>query len=263
MIVNSFNPEFGYELISVLPYAYYLYINNELEGTISAPLTEPLYYFSPNHKINHDASRGDAGVQKLIQSNFPNALIHTKELNIDKYIPPPYKEYYANNTFKWDKPTLVISNKYGVEWGCPPINYFSLELLDEMFNFLKNKYQIVYIGVDIIEEIQDDSHTLYLGDLELCKKHPEVIVFQELLKSNNLNWNELQLKVFANCEKFITIVGGVSVLASYFGGTNIIYCKQGSEMSVDSFNRWYHIFGGSKIHVVSDYSNLLEEIKKL
>ena len=39
MIINSFNIEFGYELIAVIPYAYYLFKQGKLEKTISGKLS--------------------------------------------------------------------------------------------------------------------------------------------------------------------------------------------------------------------------------
>ncbi len=263
MIVNTHNPEFGYELIGAIPYAYYLFKNFQLEKTISAPLSEPLYYFSPNHEINPER-RGDEGVQKYINSGIPNARIHKPFLDTRQFIPPPYKQHFKNDTYKWSKPTFCICNRYNYEWGMNPINYFSLEMLEKMFNLLKDTFQIVYFGVDIIDDIQDDAHSLSLGDTDLCKKYPDVILFQDLLKESGLSWNELMLKVFSNCENFITMNGGYSIMASYFGGTNIIYCKQSSEIGPNSSNfSWYNLFGNSNIILTRTYEDVIDKIKEV
>ena len=260
-IINTLNPEFAYELIAAIPYAYYLFVNNELQKTISAKLTEPLYYFSPDHEIN-PIPRSWGNTKRFKISGIPNAQIHTPILDTSQFIVPPYKEHFKNDVYKWEKPTICICNRYNIEWKHPPINYFSLEILEEMFKLLKDKFQIVYFGVDIIDEIQDSSHNLYLGDGELCKKYKEVILFQDLLKSSNLTWNELLLRVYANCKKYITMNGGYSILASYFGGTNLIYCKYSHEIdsNVNSFS-WYHVFGNSNIIVVRTYKDLIDKIK--
>ena len=42
IIVNSHCVEFGYELIAVLPYAYYLFMDDRLEQTISGKDTKHL-----------------------------------------------------------------------------------------------------------------------------------------------------------------------------------------------------------------------------
>lgn len=260
-IVNSFNCEFGYELISVVPYAYYLFKNNKLDKTISGKFSDPLYYFSPKHEINPE-QRSWPNTKTMINSGIPNGSVHRSKLNTTQFIPPPYKEHYKNDEYVWEKPTICICNKYSMEWGESPINFFSLEMLRELFELLKNDYQIVYFGVGINKEIQDVK-MLQLEDEKLCEEYDDVILFQNLLKESNLTWNELMLRIFANTDKFLTINGGYSVMASYFGGTNIIYCKRGSEIrpEVNSFNNWYNVFGGSNIISVRTYEGVLNEIK--
>jgi hypothetical protein len=260
-IVKSYNHEFAYELISVIPYAYYLWINGELEKTISAKLTEPLYYFSPDHEID-PTPRGMQG-KGYIRSKIPNLQIHKPKLNTKQWIPPPYKDEFKNDEFIWDKPTICICNRYNKEWRRPPINFFSLDILDKMFDLLADKFQIVYFGTDILDDMQDLAHSMYLGDAQLCKHHPKVILFQDMLKDSVYTWNELMLMVFANCDHFITMNGGYSVMASYFGGTNVIYCKESKELNpkINSFNNWYHLFGGSKIIHCDSYDKVLNAIK--
>jgi hypothetical protein len=259
-IINTFNSEFGYELISAVPFAYYLYLNNELEKTISGTYSEPLYYFSPNHEININNRSWD-NTLKLMDSDIPNAKIHTSKLDLNRFIVPPYKEYYANNEYKWSKPTICICNRYNYEWGKPPINYFSLDILDKIFKLVNEKYQIVYIGVDILDEMQDSANSLYLGDAEFCKKYPDVIFFQDILKNSNFTWNELLLRIFANCENFITMNGGYSILASFFGGTNLIYSNWCSEIlpEENAFNRWYPEFSNSRVVVSRTYDEIIDK----
>ena len=101
MHVNKFSVEFGYELISCIPYAYWLHERGELESTTSNKGSEALYYFSPNHKINTE-KRDFANTHKLINyGGVPNAAIHRTFLELDKFCPPPYKEVYANNEYKY------------------------------------------------------------------------------------------------------------------------------------------------------------------
>lgn len=265
MVVNSFNIEFGYELISCVPYAYWLHVNGKLEETISGVDTESIYYFSPKHTINKE-NRSWYRTATCEQSGIPNVRIHRHELDTDKFLPPPYKEIYANDEYKFDKPTICICNRYNVEWSTAPINFFSLECLDNMFNSLKEKYQIVYFAVDLPAELEDNAHSKSLGDLDFCKNnHPEVIIFNEL--RNGKSWNETMMKVFANCERYITMNGGYSIMASYFGGTNIIYSKPGQpqcrEIELKSFYRWYPEFGNQRTVFVESYIKLYDKIKQL
>jgi hypothetical protein len=261
MIVNSHNIEFGYELISTLPYAYYLHSIGQLEKTISGNDTECLYYFSPNHEIN-PAQRSWYNTPKAIST--PNIDIHKPFLKKEQFLVPPFKNHYANKEFKFKKETVIICNRYNIEWGKKPINYFSLETLEKLFNLLQDDYQVIYINVEGKKELYDNAPPIKIGDFELLKKYPKVINFHDLVDNS---WNETQLKVFANCEKFITMNGGHSILASYFGGENIIMSKYGRPQTrelnpdVNSFYRWYHEFSGQRVRHVPNEIEMFRAIK--
>ena len=262
MIVNSQNIEFGYELISALPYAYYLHSIGELEKTISGNDTECLYYFSPNHEIN-PKTRSWYNTPKAIK--IPNIDIHKPFLKKEQFLAPPLKEHYANSKFKFGKETVIICNRYNLEWGKQPINYFSLATLSKLFKLLQDKYQIIYINVDGVPELYDNAPPMRLGDYELLKKFPKVINIHDLKnKHKEYSFNELQLMLFANCEKYITMNGGHSILASYFGGENIIMSKYGTPQAreiskgINSFYRWYHEFGGQRVRHVPNENELIK-----
>lgn len=267
VIVNTFNPEFGYELIGAVPYAYYLHSIGELDKTISAEGSEPIYYFSPNHEINEKQRSWDNTVEYK-KSGIPNAKIHTPSLNLDKFKVPPYREVFANDIYKWEKPTLCICNRYNREWEKNPVNFFSIGMLIELFSILQDKYQIVYFGVTLPEHLQDSSHSLPMDEERLLKKFPNVILFQNLIKGNKKKsaWNHTMLSVFANCKNFVTMNGGYSILASFFGGNNFIYCSLYSKEllpNVNSFHRWYPEFGDSHVTVSRTYAQLLERIENV
>jgi len=130
------NTEFGYELQLVIPYAYYLFKNNMLKKTVSAKYTKELYYFSINHCEQYTT-------RNFSLPDVPNKTPHVKELDYTKYVPPPYKEIYTNNYFVYDKPLLIIHNKFNEEWGKPPINYINKETLEEIFDFCSTKYTVI------------------------------------------------------------------------------------------------------------------------
>jgi hypothetical protein len=197
MKVNSYNVEFGYELVSVIPYAYFLQKNGKLKETKSGIGSESLYYFSPKHVINK-GKRNWSNMIDFRASNMPNVWIHRNKLDTSQFLIPPYKDKYKNNKYKFDKPTICVCNRYNEEWGEAPINYFSLENLKEIFTLLQKKYQIVYVATEIPKELQDGVIPLGLGDYDFVKNNfKDVIIFQDLAK--NKDWNTELLKVFANC----------------------------------------------------------------
>lgn len=258
--VNAQNVEFGYELLSALPYAYHLHLQGKLKESISAVDTKPLYYFSPNH-IENNKQRSWDNMPKA--ASIPNIRIHQPNLDWSLWSPPPLKEKYINDKFKWDKPTLCICNRINVEWGEGVINYFDENTLDSMFAMLSGKYHIVYFNIEGREEFYDGVRPVPINDVELCRKYG-VTIIHDLVKENpSLSFNTIQLMVMANCDKFITMNGGYGIMASYMGGTNIIYSKKCQELkpTINSFYRWYHKLGGSRIIHVDNYPELLDEVK--
>ena len=264
MTVNSFNIEFGYELLSALPYAYELHLQGKLKETISGFDTEPLYYFSPKHTINNQ-NRNWFNTQIARDNHLPYTTIHAPERPELKF--PPYKEIYKNKEFKFKKPTICICNRYNIEWSFKAINYFDLNILDWMFSNLKKDYEIIYFAVDLPTEFYDGVEPLKLNDIEIAKKHG-IQVFQNI---KGKSWNESILKVFANCEHYITMNGGYSILASMFSGTNIIYSVPSQdenqvetrEIKNKSFWRWYPNINNVRTLHVPSHNELKQKITSL
>ena len=256
MKVNSQNPEFGYELISTIPYCYYLHTIGMLKETVSGIGSELFYYFSPRHTINPEP-RSWYNVEKM---TTPNKWIHGP-LDTSQFYPPPYKIIFGNRKYYFD---LVIYNRYNNEWPGErrlnrPLNFFSIELLTEIFDNFEGR--ILYCNIHGQKELYDDAPALDFPDRELVEQYDNVTHIDDLEESYNL----AQLMAFANCPLFLTTNGGGCILASYFGGKNIIYTnpqKIGNrvyprEDQTNDFS-YYHLFGGSEIVHVHTY----EEIKK-
>jgi hypothetical protein len=144
------------------------------------------------------------------------------------FLAPPLKQQYKNNRFKFEKETVIICNRHNIEWGKKPINYFSLDMLRKLFDLLQDKYQIIYINIEGLPELYDNAPPISMGDYDLISEYPKVINIHELHNDNkDITFNTLQLMLFANCQKYITMNGGHAVLTSYFGGENIIYSRFG------------------------------------
>jgi hypothetical protein len=228
--INSHQIEFSYELLSVLPHAYYLYKKNLLKETISSIDTSCFYFFSPKHnEINIKRSWGN--IKKTIEDGIPNGDIHTPRFKFDKSIFPPLYESVKKEKITFSKPSIIITNRYNYEWEKSPINYIDLYLLDKIINLLKNDYELIYINIYGLKNYDDDAEALNLGDYEHIKRyHPYVHTIHDLRKKyNQYTYNELQLRLFAGALRFITSNGGLGVLASYFPGDNIIYSKVSRE----------------------------------
>jgi len=252
------NCEFGYELQLVLPYAYYLYENNLLNKTTGCLMTKELYYFSKNHEEKYKNRTCNV-------PNVPNKTPHVKEFHYDKYTPPPYKCIYKNNFFVYSKPLLIIHNKFNLEWGKPPINFIDKETLNKIFDFCSSKYTIIYLRPQSKNIIMDNSELYDLNETDLLKLYNIIDgnkLYEETKEKYNINnFNHFQLLIHSNCNNFISVQGGNCVLASYFGGINIIYAKQGSELLCGAYNGHYNKYSNCNILHSNNYTEFIDLIK--
>jgi len=252
------NCEFGYELQLVIPYAYYLHNNGLLKETTSCLNTKELYFFSNKHIETYTA-------RTFNYPNVPNKTPHVKELNYLQWTPPPYKNIFKNDIFLYDKPLLIIHNKFNKEWKLDPINYINKETLNQIFDFCKNKYKIVYIRPKNKNIITDNSKIFDLNERDVLQMHDIIDandLYEEKKEMHNIsNFNHFQLLLHSNCNHFISVQGGNSVLASYFGGTNIIYAKRGSELLCDSYSSHYKKYSNCNILHANNYENFIDLIK--
>ncbi|MEY8715426.1 hypothetical protein AB9G26_09125 [Francisella philomiragia] len=263
--INSGLPEFGYELISTIPYAYHLYQKGLLASTTSGLDTSCFYTFSPSHKEVNAKRLWDNCVE-LKKANFPNMEIHRNELDWSRFSPPPIKKYYRNKAIRYKKPTVIISNRKNNEWSGVPVNYFSSSVIEQLFEMLSDSYQIVYIdseyfGADYEDHIPFQSSNI--NDYIFERYH--VITLKDLKsKYKDLSINEIQCRLYAGCDKFISSNGGLGILASYFGGENIIFSKMCHELNSDinSFYHWYPKLSKAIIKVVNSEEHLLELVKQ-
>lgn len=257
-------PEFGYELVAIIPYCYYLHTQGKLRKTISCYDTRCFYFFSEKHEEVNEKRRW-SNTKDLRKNLFPNISMHSPELDWEKFLPPPFKEFYKPKAIKFAKPTVVINNRISKEWDGDPVNYLSKEYLEKIITILSPQYQIVLINAHQFSKEYGDHQDTY--DLALDKNFKiknKVLEINDLRASfPDFTINELQCRIYAGCEKFISSNGGNGILSSYFGGENIIFTKMCREIDpdVNSFNLWYNRLSNANISVVHSEEQLLNLIE--
>lgn len=97
-------------------------------------------------------------------------MTHSNSYSFKKWKTVPYKDFYSNDTFKYGKPTLVIANKYNIEWDQPPVNFFDITTLDAIITQQKHKYQIVYNRPLSGQIVLDNSEILDLNEHDWIRK---------------------------------------------------------------------------------------------
>ena len=107
--INAYD-EFGFILWFYSPLAYHHYLNGDLGSTNSKIGTDQVFYFSENHNESplHNESPFNGGRLCYNHSAPP--------FTRNGWTPPPYKEEFKDEVFKYDKPILTINNKNNLEW---------------------------------------------------------------------------------------------------------------------------------------------------
>lgn len=249
------NPEFASEIVLCVPYAYYLHKNDLLECVITSKGMKPFYYFCNNVKESFISRSLD---NLVALKDVPNKWIHNSEaggkrngvIDYNEWIVPPYREYYKNNLFDDLKPYIVVNNIYNVEpgpYGYKPYRYFDIKNLYDMFVSLTEKgYNVIYkrplnneFVIDQSEQVTLTSNLKITADVEnlgtitdfdLIKYFNKVYNLNDLQKKYNLEYNELQLKLFSESEGFVTVNGGGGILCAYFDKPVIKYVNKGKEL---------------------------------
>lgn len=258
-VIHSYG-EFGPELLFNLPYAYWHHCNGTLKATIGCKYTSSLYFFSENHQELY-SERNWRGTHDY---RLPN-IAHCDSYDFSKWKPVPLKEHYKNDVIGFDKPMLIIANRYNIEWGEPPISYLDIPTLEKIIEETKGRYTIVYNRPGAGKIVGDNSEIQDLNEFPWIREnYPEVVMMEELYedyKDQTRDFNHFQLMVYANCAHFISTHGGTSVLASYFGGINVILSKRGVEHYFREYEKIYPRLSGAEIYHVKDYDSLLERVK--
>ena len=273
MIVKA-NPEFGIELALVVPYAYHLHTQGKLDTVITSKGMKPFYYFCDDVREEFNQRTIDNSLAGL--DELPNNWIHGVNpleepavLNYDEWTPPPYKEHYGLDT---GKKSVFITNKYNLEHGQQPFGFFDIQCLYDMFTYITScGYEVIYkratnkesefaideneinsIHKGYTDIVADVEGVGVISDRDLPKYMEGVTLFDDLIQDED--YNTTQMKVMANCDYFISVCGGNSILSSYFGGTMISYVHKGKELRPNYFgeNSYFRKLSNAKIIPVYD-----------
>ena len=272
MIIKT-NPEFGVELVLTTPYAYHN--RDKVETIITSKGMKPFYYWCDDVREEFDnrtIDNKEAGLDELPNNwiHGVNPLEEPAVLDYSEWEVPPYREHYKNKNYDFGK-MVFISNKYNVEHGHEPFGYFDIQSLYDMFSYLTScGYEVIYKRATNRESEfaidQNEMNSIYQGfddikaniegigiisDRDLPKYMNNVTLFDDLVQDN---YNETQLKVMANCDYFISVCGGNSILSSYFGGTMISYVHKGKELRPNYFgeNSYFRKLSGANVVPVYD-----------
>lgn len=294
--IPLYRGEFGKELRSIVPWAYQTYLDCQSKGQqiVTEGLTgsKYMYYFNRNHKFHR-------GMKRVAGSPLPfgNPMgedVHMSDFSPaagTKWLPPPYATFFRDlenqeNPFErlWKvenrgKPLVVILNKYTTEWGGPPVNYFSMDMVQKMLEYLTPNYTVLYKRQSSPLAF-DDGHGYDAGLLSekdmIREEYPDVLLFEDFSEAFVLNLeydedpdddeyeNNVNLLLFAFLAQSRHVLsvqgGGTAVVGSYFGGTNIVLIKKGKELQYGDYG-YFHKFSNATVVQCNSDSSFLAQMK--
>ena len=219
-------------------------------------------------------------------------------LDYRKWKIPNFTDRYRNDDFVSEKPMVVVSNRYNWEHGTKPVGYFDVNCLYKMFNYLTDiGYMVVYKRPKNTEFPidQNEAATLHykevlsgdvgdygvITDYELTTYYDDVILFDDIVEQNkDLTYNDIQLQLFANVDKFIAMSGGSTLLLNLFQKKTITYLYNPSDLRENfwvskngdkNIKNYYYMMNPNVIPFIDkdcvdmgkkDYSRFLKVIKE-
>ena len=265
--------QFGPEIIVYIGYYYYLYKSGLFFNNVvrTHKGMRDFYYFLPDSQIiEEDRMRHFVGdIPFHVNNRF-----HVAKMDPRFWCIPPYKQVFKSKS-QFERPLLIIHNKYAVEWGGPPINYFSPTVLREMCTALQDRYQIIYERASNVGKLldktgysQDDNHLQEgIQDYELLRaEFPGVLLFNEMLAESDQGYNRFKLSLYADCDNFITVQGGCTPFASFFMGNLLVLHKRGGEIASGAYRGWMletRAEGEKNLVVCKSDTELLQQLSRV
>ncbi len=270
-----FAGEFGYELISWIPYLLFLKKTLKIRlTTMGRPGSGILYYFSDEHIELDPKEIGDQwghpysymAVQNRYSDKklvFPgpdftnnriiriggfewkNRNIHER-IDESNYVKPDYRHVNEPLPFSFDKPYVVINNKYFRQWFDKfdaPVNYFGREDLIALRDLLKKHgYAVVYNHFK--ERTSTDKH-LELRDEDIfgAEFNDDTYAMHDFYteeKDPNRR-NSIQMSLFNNAAFVIGVQGGNVYLPAICRKNILMLMRYGFSIDYYEFERLFGI----------------------
>ena len=241
--------EFGLDMIRGLPQAYH-YTKNKInhQCIVKRPLEQMYKLVSDNVEVTDKFNISNP--TEIYEYEGPTWIKK-------KWTPPPLKKMFKDS-ITFDKPTIVINNKFAGEItekmvesyqnkfepdleydaitrpeyetnrrNMVSVNSYSLTFISELVKRYSDKFKIIYISPIFNDSYFKDHNIVFrVDDFEyLEKNHPEVYTIKQFLEETDLtdDYNIAQFMLEATSDRHLTLVGGNCKLSSYFGGDVIVY----------------------------------------
>lgn len=284
--------EFGMDMIRGLPKAYYYSKNKIPHKCIVKPTLVDLYKLVSDNVF----PTNEFGINNPIDMyNY-----RRPSWTLSEWTPPPFKKMFKKKIkTNFDKPTIVINNRFAMEMSgvdCEKVlvkypnlkknmsevilnqksnqacvNHFGLKFLTKFINLFEEQFQIIYISPVYNETyFRDGNVVLQPNDFEyLNEQHPNVYTIKYHMEKYNLSYNDAQFELAATSDKHLTSLGGNCKVALYFGGDVVLYNSNlwlygHSKGNRDMYKSgsWLEDLSGAKLIQKNSYKDILSYTEK-
>jgi hypothetical protein len=247
--VLEYSGEFGNELVLFLPFCNWL----SKEGLLKKR------YIKTYHgmKCFYDDLDCRGIIEKkatrhFVPLNYRSTWLPVKDehtfdglSSASRHLYPDFRARFSQIPLHCDlgleqEPLLIVHNKFNSEWNGPPVNYISINILDEIFSSLRDSYRIIYIrhGLNALDIGFSSDHNGFFsyGDRDLLRNHSHVMEFDTLFEKHKKSGGTDDINLFKNalysrCHHFITSQGGGAYQISCFSGSlMIVHHRFGHEL---------------------------------
>ena len=280
--------EFGLDMVRGLPRVWHAVQNNIEHQVHVKPGLKDLYgLFTDNVVVKSD-----------FVVNHPTSLFQFErpDWTLNEWTPPPLKEMFKDKV-SFDKPTIVINNKWDGDLGpkdtnrflnrYPDIdlsmgamiqrddgftsfNHYSMEFIDKLVKEYSDRYKIIYISPIFGDNyFKDNNRIISVDDYGYIEKnYPEIYTIKEHMKRKNISYNIAQFELEASSDKHLSVMGGNCKISSYFGGDVIIHMGAGykygeiakGKRGIFKTGSWLRHLSGANIIQFNTYKDIFNYI---
>ena len=248
----DFVGEFGAELNSFVPFVHWLHraglMRDRRIGTYLG--MRPFYFFLDRHQIEERAEP-----RRYVPPDERPNWLPTRNDHASNRSPfemfPDYRAAFRDGLFDVGRPLLVVHNKVTPEWGQPPVNTFSLPVLDRLLAALVADFHVVYLRPGLLgtppDYSVDHQPNLAFDDLALLRRHKQVELFDEMARvlACSMPYNEAKLRLYAHADFHITVQGGNAHLLSMFSGGMVAILHRAGHEVRHSYAHGHFCYAGS------------------
>eukprot|EP00965_Chrysotila_dentata_P030813 1026657-Pleurochrysis_carterae.AAC.1 len=217
--------EFGYVALLQVPKAYRHCQSGTLRLLQICRGWYPLFYFVPRGLV----VERDCSAEQLNETAERALQFHTYDQSLHHYLPPYAKVFVPPKDLHY----LFLWNKFNIEWGVRPYNFFDVNQLTSLFDAARCFTDRIYLRRANARslatgESAKDALLVDLKELPRLRSGLATGIIQDDIDNNDLElMNVALLVLMSGADLAVGVQGGLATLSSIVGSHTLILCVRG------------------------------------